>query len=82
MKLDLLKVFSFVVLIITVFAFSNNAFAITPEKYCQIHEQSGAPGTCTPKGDCAVLTTNLGTEECKKCTEGGCTLTDCKNCKK
>lgn len=74
-----------IVLVILIFMsgllFSFQACAMTPEEYCAIHDSSGAPGTCTEKGDCAVITTNLGTEECKLCGEGGCELTDCSNCK-
>ena len=53
---------------------------MTPEEYCKVHEDSEAPGTCAVRGNCAVLTTNLGTEECKLCTDGGCALVD--NCNK
>ena len=60
---------------------SLSSFAMSPEEYCKIHEDSKAPGTCIPHGDCAVLTTNLGTEECKLCTDGGCELVDnCDEC--
>ena len=55
-------------------------YAMDPEEYCKVHKESTAPGTCTTKGDCVVLTTNLGTEECKSCGEGGCKLTDCDKC--
>ena len=70
-------------LLATFLAFSIcnlTSYAMIPEEYCKIHEDSKAPGTCTVRGDCAVLTTNLGTEECKLCTEGGCELVD--NCNK
>ncbi len=70
-------------LLTTVLAFlicNLSSFAMTPEEYCAIHEESEAPGTCTPRGDCAILTTNLGTEECKLCREGGCELVDCDQC--
>ena len=63
-----------------IISFNSNAFAMSPSEYCSIHTESKAPGTCTEKGDCAVITTNLGTEECKECTEGGCELTDCSEC--
>ena len=71
------------VLIATVlafFVFNLGSYAMTAEEYCKIHEDAEAPGTCTVAGNCAVLTTNLGTEECKICEEGGCSLTDCNNC--
>ena len=76
--LNLVKAF-----IATVLAFSIcnlTSYAMTPKEYCKIHEDSDAPGTCTVRGDCAVLTTNLDTEECKLCGEGGCELVD--NCDK
>ena len=64
-----------------VFSICNlSSYAMKPEEYCKIHEESKAPGTCIVRGDCAVLTTNLGTEECKLCTDGGCELVD--NCDK
>ena len=77
--LNMFRVFSLFVLISSFCTFS--AYATTPEEYCRIHEESGAPGTCTAHGDCAVLTTNLGTEECKLCSEGGCELVNsCNEC--
>ena len=68
--------------IVLIFSFCNlSSFAMTPDEYCQIHKDSKAPGSCIVRGDCAVLTTNLGTEECKVCTEGGCELVDsCDKC--
>ena len=75
--LKILKALTFALLLSF---FSIASFAMTPEEYCQIHEEAKAPGTCAVKNNCAVLTTNLGTEECKLCGEGGCELTDCKNC--
>lgn len=66
--------------VLAFFVFNLGSYAMTAEEYCQIHKDAGAPGTCVPKEDCAILTTNLGTEECKLCEEGGCTLTDCSNC--
>lgn len=71
---------SFLILLLFTGLFTGQAFAMTPDEYCDIHSKSGAPGTCTPKGDCAVITTNLGTEECKLCGDGGCELTDCAKC--
>ena len=56
------------------YTFSHSALAMTPEDYCKIHDDSGAPGTCEAKGNCVVITTNLGTEECKKCSDGGCEM--------
>lgn len=58
----------------------NPASAIDPDEYCKIHKESGAPGECEVREDCAVIVTNLGTEECKKCGGGGCELTDCAEC--
>lgn len=78
--LKILKLVTFIILILGFCSLGNKAQAITPEEYCKIHKDSGAPGTCTTKGDCAVITTNLGTEEYKKCTEGGCTLTSHDKC--
>lgn len=75
-----LRLILFLVLSIGFGFISYQAQAMTPEQYCKIHDDSGAPGSCKPRGDCAVITTNLGTEECKKCSDGGCTLTNCKNC--
>jgi len=63
-----------------IISFNSNAFAMAPDEYCKIHAESKAPGTCIEKGDCAVITTNLGTEECKKCGDGGCKLNDCSKC--
>ena len=60
--------------------FNVPSFAMTPEEYCAIHKESGAPGSCDERGNCAVITTNLGTEECKLCGEGGCKLTECSKC--
>lgn len=62
---------------------TNISLAMTAEEYCDQHEKSGAPGTCESdeEDNCAILTTNLGTEECKKCGDGGCEMTDCdKDC--
>lgn len=76
------KILLRVILILLFSAFITNiqAFAITPEEYCTIHNESGAPGSCAEKGSCAVITTNLGTEECKLCGEGGCELIKCVKC--
>ena len=79
--LTILKSVTFLVLLFGICSFGSTAFSMTPEDYCKIHKDSGAPGTCTTKGDCAVITTNLGTEECKVCTDGGCELVDsCDEC--
>ena len=58
------------------------ASAITPEEYCKIHEESGAPGNCSSASSkCVELTTNLGTSECKKCGDGGCSIIEgCSSC--
>lgn len=69
-----------VLLFTLVFGFNLSANATTPDEYCTIHKDSGAPGKCTPCGECAVLTTNLGTHEVKLCTDGGCELTDNASC--
>lgn len=70
--LNIIKAFLATVLAVS---FCNlGTFAMTPEEYCQIHTDSGAPGSCTANGKCAVLTTNLGTEEYKLCSDGGCEL--------
>lgn len=66
--------------LILVAGFLTPAKAMTPEEYCSVHVESGAPGSCTEKGECALITTNIGTEECKKCSEGGCELVDCSEC--
>ena len=71
---------AFLATILTFSICNLGSYAMSPEEYCKIHEDSKAPGTCTVRGDCAVLTTNLGTEECKLCTDGGCELVD--NCDK
>ncbi len=63
-----------------VIGFPLSSIAMSPDEYCDVHGQSGAPGTCTTKDDCVVITTNIGTEECKKCTDGGCELTNCNDC--
>ena len=64
-----------------IFGLMVPSYAMTPEEYCDIHEESGAPGTCDVKDNCAVLTTNLGTEEYKLCSDGGCELiTDVEKC--
>ncbi len=77
--LNVIKAFLVTILVCSICNLSS--FAITPDEYCQIHKDSNAPGSCTVRGDCAVLTTNLGTEECKLCTEGGCELVDnCDQC--
>ncbi len=75
---NVIKALSAVVLVFSICNLSS--FAMSPDEYCKIHKDSGAPGTCTVHGNCAVLTTNLGTEECKVCTDGGCELVD--NCNK
>ena len=80
MLLKLLKVVSLLVLLNYICFINNIAMATAPQEYCEIHKSSGAPGTCTPCGDCVVLTTNLGTQETKKCAEGGCELTESTNC--
>ena len=67
---------AFLATVLAVFICNLSSYAITPEEYCKIHDDSGAPGTCTVFVNCAVLTTNLGTEEYKLCGEGGCELTD------
>ncbi len=74
----ILKSFLSIVLLLT-FS-SNGAIAMSPDEYCDIHNESKAPGECETKGDCAVIYTNLGTEECKLCSDGGCTLADCSKC--
>ncbi len=61
-------------------SFTLSAFSMTPEEYCKIHSESGAPGSCSERGSCAVITSNLGTDECKVCSEGGCELSDCESC--
>ncbi len=66
--------------LVLISSFLTPVKAMTPEEYCNVHTESGAPGSCSEKDDCAVITTNIGTEECKKCTEGGCELTDCGDC--
>ena len=76
------KIFKALTFAMLLSCFSFASFAMTPKEYCQIHEDAKAPGTCVAKGDCAVLTTNLGTEECKLCGEGGCEMVDCKDCSK
>ena len=77
----LFNLLRFLSLVFLVLCFSSNiAIATTPDEYCKIHEDSGAPGTCTLCGECVVLTTNLGTHETKKCEEGGCELTEKENC--
>ena len=76
--LNVLKIVS--IAFLAVMFFSSNVSAMTPEDYCELHEDSGAPGACTPSEDCVILTTNLGTQECKLCEDGGCSLTDCSNC--
>ena len=72
---------AFLATILTFSICNLTSYAMTPEEYCKIHEDSKAPGTCTVRENCAVLTTNLGTEECKLCTDGGCELVaNCKKC--
>lgn len=66
--------------LILISGFLIPAQAMTPEEYCNVHSESGAPGSCSERGSCAVITTNIGTEECKKCSEGGCELIDCSEC--
>lgn len=73
----------FVIFVFTVISFSistQSALALSPDEYCKIHEDSKAPGVCTVCGGCAVLISNLGTHECKKCTDGGCEMADCAEC--
>ena len=71
---------AFLATILTFSICNLSLYAMTPEEYCKVHKDSGAPGTCIVHENCAVLTTNLGTEECKLCTDGGCELVD--NCNK
>ena len=62
---------------------SQATLAMTPEEYCDVHEDSGAPGECVagePTGECLTIYTNLGTEEVKKCVDGGCELVDASEC--
>lgn len=70
--------------IIFVFAFLISmglpSYSMSADDYCEIHNNSGAPGECEASGECAVLYTNLGTEECKSCGDGGCELVDCSEC--
>ncbi len=75
-----LKFVSLMLLFIGFYFSSDAAMATTAQEYCEVHKTSGAPGTCTVCGECAVLTTNLGTHETKLCGEGGCELTDAANC--
>ena len=77
---NLIKVFLTFLLLLLTTLISNKVQAMTAEEYCKIHTESGAPGTCTPCGSCAVITSNLGTHECKLCSEGGCELSDCPDC--
>ena len=59
-----------------------NANAITPSEYCGVHNQSAAPGTCTICGEkWVVVRDNLGNDICKKCGDGGCTKSECSECK-
>ena len=70
-----------IVFIVSVTFFScGSVWAVSPDEYCKIHTDSKAPGVCTVCGDCAVLISNLGTHECKKCTDGGCEMADCTAC--
>ena len=79
MHLKILKVLPMLVLLLGSYFFYP-ANATTPEEYCKIHKDSGAPGVCSERSDCAILTDNMGLETCKKCTDGGCEITDCSNC--
>ncbi len=77
--LNVIKAFLVTVLVFSICSLSS--YATSPEEYCKIHEDSGAPGVCTTRGNCVVLTTNLGIDECKLCTDGGCELVDnCDQC--
>ena len=61
-----------------------NANAISASEYCKIHNDSGVPGTCTvcDKDEMwAIVRDNLGNDICKKCGDGGCTKTECSECK-
>ena len=72
---------AFLATVLAIFVCNLSSYAMVPEEYCNIHEESKAPGTCTVRGDCVVFTTNLGTEECKLCSDGGCELLDnCDGC--
>lgn len=71
---------SFLLVLTIVIASCAVALAIDPDEYCTIHTDAGAPGSCSIRGDCAVIVTNIGTEECKICGVGGCELTECDNC--
>ena len=72
--LNVIKAFLATILAISICNLSS--YAMTPEECCKVHDDAEAPGTCTVFGNCAVLTTNLGTEEYKLCGEGGCGLID------
>lgn len=74
------KIIPLLMLITFISGFSYAANAMTPDEYCTLHTDSGAPGSCEANGNCAVITTNLGTEECKLCQEGGCELAECSEC--
>ena len=72
--LNVIRALSVVVL---VFSFFNlNSFAMDPDEYCRIHEESNGPGECKVHGKCAEFTTVFGNKEYKKCTDGGCTLVE------
>ena len=78
---NILKIVLVLLLTLTVNLNSSKVLAETPDEFCSHLEEAGIPDKCTVCGDCAVVTTNVGNNECKKCPEiGGCQLTDCNEC--
>lgn len=79
MKFDKIQLLSLVLALISAITFGPFANAISAEEYCQVHNDSGVPGTCTvcSAGTWVVLRDNLGNDVCKKCGDGGCTQADC-----
>ena len=84
-----LKISKLVLIIAIAFGFcflARQASAITPAEYCQVHQDSKAPGTCEQCGTtCLKIIGNLGDTIYKVCTDVQCTQTntcsaDCPEC--
>lgn len=81
------KFFSATLVALLIFSLNNlSAFAVTPDDCCKVHNDSGAPGTCSVCGTkCIKITGNLGDNIYKVAGDVQCTQTnqceaDCPEC--
>ena len=81
MYLNVLKIISYLILIVAFSWLGNLALAETPQQFCDGLKSAGIDDKCVVCGDCAVIVTVVGNHECKQCPEtGSCKLAHCNEC--